>query len=863
MVGVYLDRFVTPRILLIGGCLFSMAAAVSAASLESAKEWLIKGEYERCLKASRQALSEQGRYSEEWGILLGRALLRLGRYQEAEEAALEGVRHRPGSLRLRWLAFRAGRRNGSPQKAKSHLKQIYYSYRQRAWAYQDSPDLVAFGRALLELGVDPKIVLEQILEKAHEKDQKYRGTYLAAGRLALEKHDYKLAAEWYQKGLKHFPKDPDLLWGVARAYKPSDRAKMMSSLKAALKVNPSHAPSYLLMADHLIDSESYDAALEKVKQALKTNPDHPKAWAYRAVMAHLKSKPAKEARFREKALAFWETNPEVDYLIGFKLSQKYRFREGAEYQRLALEKDPDYLPAKIQLAQDLLRLGKEDQGWALAKEVREADQYNVRAYNLLTLKDKLESFTTLTNRHFVLRMEPKEAALYGDRALELLGKARDRLAEKYGVDLKERTVVEIFPEQKDFGVRTFGMPDNPGYLGVCFGDVITMNSPASQTANPRNWEAVLWHEFCHVITLNRTRNKMPRWLSEGISVFEEKQADSTWGQSMTPQYRRMILNGELTPIQDLSAAFLAPKSGRHLQFAYYEASLVVEFLVREFGLKTLKDVLTELGEGREVYAALADHTVPLKPLEERFESYAKEKARELGSGFNWKKPGGAILDGSDPAWEALSPNNYWVLRRKAERLIGEEKWKRAKKPLKRLIEGFSEGSQPLAAVYRRLARVHRELGESEAEYQVLKKLAACDSEAIEAYRRLMKLASERGDWEVVAQTAGRYLAVSPLRSLPFRYQAEAQEALGHPRQAMGAYRKRLKLSPTDPAAIHFRLARLMQQTDTPGVKRQVLKTLEHAPRFRKAHAMLLDQVSGSNQTEAVKEDGRLKQSPQE
>jgi len=54
-------------------------------------------------------------------------------------------------------------------------------------------------------------------------------------------------------------------------------------------------------------------------------------------------------------------------------------------------------------------------------------------------------------------------------ACELLGRARDTLGRKYGVELTQSTVVEIFPEQKDFAVRTFGMPGNPGYLGVCFG----------------------------------------------------------------------------------------------------------------------------------------------------------------------------------------------------------------------------------------------------------------------------------------------------------------------------------------------------------------------------------------------------------
>src|SRR3989475_8504653 len=141
--------------------------------------------------------------------------------------------------------------------------------------------------------------------------------------------------------------------------------------------------------------------------------------------------------------------------------------------------------------------------------------------------------------------------------------------------LEHPTFVEIFPDQKDFAVRTFGMPGNPGFLGVCFGSVITANSPASQTANPANWEAVLWHEFCHVVTLQMTRNKMPRWLSEGISVYEEQQANPVWGQRMNPRYRELILEGGLTPVGELSAAFLTAKSDHHLQFAYYESSLVV------------------------------------------------------------------------------------------------------------------------------------------------------------------------------------------------------------------------------------------------------------------------------------------------
>ena len=50
---------------------------------------------------------------------------------------------------------------------------------------------------------------------------------------------------------------------------------------------------------------------------------------------------------------------------------------------------------------------------------------------------------------------------------------------------------------------------------------------------------------------------------------------------MNPQYREMILGGEMTPVSQLSSAFLAPKTPLHLQFAYFESSLVVEYLVEQ------------------------------------------------------------------------------------------------------------------------------------------------------------------------------------------------------------------------------------------------------------------------------------------
>src|SRR6185295_247219 len=120
----------------------------------------------------------------------------------------------------------------------------------------------------------------------------------------------------------------------------------------------------------------------------------------------------------------YATNPEVDHLIGVKLSQKYRFTEGAAAQRRALELDPDFLPAKRQLAEDLLRLGRNDEGWDLAEAAHHQDAYDVTAYNLSTLHDRMAKFQTLSNADFIVHLAPIEAELYGDRVLTLLDRAK-------------------------------------------------------------------------------------------------------------------------------------------------------------------------------------------------------------------------------------------------------------------------------------------------------------------------------------------------------------------------------------------------------------------------------------------------------
>ena len=110
---------------------------------------------------------------------------------------------------------------------------------------------------------------------------------------------------------------------------------MQKHLKAALAANPNHITSHLLLIDNLIDREAYAEAKQMIDEVLKVNPELPDAWAYRAVLAHLRNDAAGEKSARKRALKHWPRNPRVPHLIGKKLSQKYRFA-AVSYTHLTL-----------------------------------------------------------------------------------------------------------------------------------------------------------------------------------------------------------------------------------------------------------------------------------------------------------------------------------------------------------------------------------------------------------------------------------------------------------------------------------------------------------------------------------------------
>lgn len=813
-----------------------------ASEIESCEQLLRTGHYQKCIEVAETAIVKKS-YGSEWPLLKAQAELAVGQYAEARQTIDAGLKRYSWSLPLRRLAVQIYQLNNEHEAAATFLTSIHGLASRSAWRYTDARSLVALGRASLLRNVDPGEVLESFYDRAIKEYPDHKDAYLASGNLALAKHDYALAQETFAVALKQIPDDADLLFGLARSLQRSNPERYETLMAQVLKTNPKHIPAHLEQITLLIHSEQFSRAKIRLEQILSINPHLAEAWATLAVIAHFENRPHDEIAYYWQALSHHDQNPQVDYLIGKALSEHYRFAEGAAYQRQALEKDDQYLPARIQLAQDELRLGQEISGWEHALQAHQQDGYDTTTFNLLELKDQLAKFKTLEDDSFIIRMDSGEADVYGKQVVQLLHDARKTLCQKYGLDLKSKITVEIFPNPDDFAVRTFGMPAVSGYLGVCFGKVITANSPASQADHPTNWQSVLWHEFCHVVTLELTKNKMPRWISEGISVYEERQKNSQWGETMTPQYRELILNGEATPIGQLSSAFLNPKSSLHVQFAYYESSMVVEYLIDQFGFEALRLILNDLRVGIPMNVAIERHTKTLGELEQEFASYLKQQAEDFAPDVDWSDQDLRPLISDDTKrfddWIKEHPQHFEGLMAYSRILEEENRIEELETTLKKLTQIYPQYMGADNACLR-LAKLYQKQKRFEEEQKYLEEHARYNPNALDVFQRLTEVYQKSKDWPAVYTTAQNAIAINPLNRETQQSLAAACIQLKRHPEAIHACRAILALKPHNKAEAHYQLARLLQSENIQQAKRHTLIALEEAPRFRAAHQLLLE-----------------------
>ena len=132
---------------------------------------------------------------------------------------------------------------------------------------------------------------------------------------------------------------------------------------------------------------------------------------------------------------------------------------------------------------------------------------------------------------------------------------------------------------------------------------MSIDSPHARAPGTFSWEATLWHELAHVVTLQMSNQRVPRWLTEGISVYEEGRARPEWGRDMEVPFAVALEQGKTLKLKDLNSGFTKPDT---IALAYFEASLLVDHIVASRGEAALRNLLLTYGKGVEGDAAIQE-----------------------------------------------------------------------------------------------------------------------------------------------------------------------------------------------------------------------------------------------------------------
>ncbi len=234
---------------------------------------------------------------------------------------------------------------------------------------------------------------------------------------------------------------------------------------------------------------------------------------------------------------------------------------------------------------------------------------------LCPASDYIETNTPNFTFHFHAQDEKLMRSL-----IEEAEEIRKQILEDLGIDFKERIEVYLIlssTESKEYqpGVR---MP--PWSVGLAYPslNLIIIKSPRTYERGRIDLRKVFKHELTHVALgmAFKGREKVPRWLDEGLAMYEAGEWDFYRVSAMT----RAVLTRSLIPLSEITHSF--PENMERAELAYSESFYLISFLVSQYGKEHFHRFIKEYSGGKGLSEVLMEvYGVGLGELEERWKNY--------------------------------------------------------------------------------------------------------------------------------------------------------------------------------------------------------------------------------------------------
>ena len=584
-------------------------------------------------------------------------------------------------------------------------------------------------------------------------------------------------------------------------------------------------------------------AVESIEKVLAVNPRHLEALSMQAALAYVDGRTADHDAAVAAALKIHPTYGEIHRVVGSITAHYYRFDEAVEHVRKGIALDRDNAKAYADLGAHLMRTGDERNARRALETAFKVDPWNVVTFNLLALLDTLEPFDTIREGDMVIRLHPDEQDVMRQYVPQLAKESMAALSARWEFTPKGPILIEMFPKHDDFAVRTLGLPGMIGALGACFGRVVTVDSPKAREPGSFNWGETLWHELAHVITLQLSNNRLPRWLSEGASVYEERRARPQWGREMDVPFARYLGRGKLISLRDLNSGFSNPEQ---ISYSYYQASLVVEHIVDVYGQPKLRALVAAYADGSDTETAIRKALgVDIEALQKSFDAFLEtryaglRRALAVPQGLNPELPADQLKviatanPGSFPAQmalgEALMEGNPDGAIAAFERAVT-------------LVPNVTGDDSP----YVLMAAVAVKKGDKARAASALETMTAMSNTDLASARLLTTLLDPARDRSRLQAALKSVTAVDPFDGAAHatlgRIDLEARKL----DDAIRSFRVALAAKPLDRASAHADLAEALAEAgQRDEAKKEALAALEIAPTFTRAQDLLLKLAQGS------------------
>lgn len=625
--------------------------------------------------------------------------------------------------------------------------------------------------------------------------------------------------------------------GMARALARDEPDTAAAALETARKLAPAHPDVLFMTAEDQYEAREYAEALETLDEMAEARANTVEEAALRAAIAYADDRPGDVEPAIQRAAIINPRSALALRYVGQAAAAAYRFADAATYARRAVDVDQDDADAHADLGLYLLRTGAEADARTALEWAWSLDKSNVVTKNMLDMLDRLETFKVVDRGQLIFKFAPDEADVLAPYAIPLAEQAYTEFVGRYGFTPEGPILIEVFSDHDDFAVRTLGLPGLVGALGACFGRVVTMDSPRARDPGTFSWQATLWHEMAHVFTLQLSDYRVPRWLTEGVSSYEEHRKQPAWGRELALEFANLLSKDQTFGVKKLPEAFKNPHT---LALAYFEASLLVEHLVAENGDAGLRRLIVAYAEGKEdAEAFTAAFGRSLDEAEASFARFIEQRYGDLERAMG--DPERRVAPDDLPALRAraeAAPGNFVSQFSYGAALFQAGDFERARPVLERAAElaPASGGSSPRAL----LGQMAEQAGDNARARREYRALLEHDHANVSAARRLAALADAAGDTADLRYALRLVADIDPFDSDSHGRLGKLLMAEGETEAALTEFEVALVLGPANPAEAHTDAAEaLLKLNRRDEARQQVMKALTIAYSYDRAQDLLL------------------------